>query len=83
MGRMNTIYYTANVTFYSFETGAGALFRSFSHEADEVHRKPGRLRRDDDPSAGGVANIFDGFVTLSEVVNKYLPHNTALTAEWN
>lgn len=77
---MKTIY-TANNFYYSFEAGAGTLFSSTSHEADEVHRRPGRLRREGDTSAGVDDIIRDGSVTLAEVVNKYLPDNTALTAE--
>lgn len=77
---MKTIY-TTNIIFYSFEAGAGAFFSSTSHETGVIHSRYGRLRREDDPTAGGDAFIRDGFVTLSEVVNKYLPDNTALTAE--
>jgi len=79
IGRMKTIYMT-NIIFYSFEVVAGVLFGSSSHEADVIHLRPGRLHRYGDPSAGGDAIIRDGFVTLSEVVNKYLADNTTLTA---
>jgi hypothetical protein len=78
---MKTIY-TTNNFYYSFEDGADAFFNSTSHEADEVHRRPRRLRRVGDTSAGVDDIIRDGSVTLAEVVNKYLPDNTALTAEW-
>ena len=77
---MKTIY-TANIILYSLEEGADAIFISSSHEADEIHRIPGSLRREDDSSAGVDAITRDGFMTLPGVVNKYLPDNTALTAE--
>lgn len=76
---MNTIY-TTNIIFYNFENGAGALFSSTSPEADDVHDRPGRLRREDNHSAGGNVIIHDDFATLSVVVNKYLTDSTALTA---
>ncbi|MCA1742150.1 MAG: hypothetical protein LC630_06760 [Bacteroidales bacterium] len=58
---MNTIY-IANIIFYSLEAGIGALFSINSLKTDEVHRRPGRLRREGDPSAGGDPIIRDGFI---------------------
>lgn len=79
IGGMNTIY-TTNIVFYSFGDAAGELCRSISHEADEIDRRRGRLRRKSDPLVGGDTIINDGFVTSTEVVNKYMPENVVFTA---
>ncbi len=78
-GEMNTIY-TTNIVLYSFGDAAGELFRSISHEADEIDRRLGRIRRKSDPLVGGDTIINGGFVTSSEVVNKYMPDNVVFTA---
>lgn len=80
IGRMKTIN-TTNIILFSFEAGAGILFRGTSHEADLFHRRPGSMHGEGGPSAGAEPIIRDGFVTLPGVVNNYPPDNTALTAE--
>ena len=79
IGGMNTIYRT-NIVVYSLEAAAGELFRSISHEADEIDRWPVMFRRQSDPLVGGDTIINGGFVTSSEVVNNYMPDNVVFTA---
>ena len=79
---MKTIYNT-NIIVYSSVAVAGLLSGTSSHGTDKVHRRPVLLRNEGDPSAGQDAIIRDGFMPLSEVVNKYLADNTSLTAERN
>jgi hypothetical protein len=78
IGRMKTIY-TAGIVSDGVRVGDCALSGGGSDEVDEVHRRPGRLRRTGDPAAGEDGITRDGFMTLSIVVNKYLPENSVLT----